>query len=328
MKRPTIKRKVGRCLAAAISLLLGLLLLDYIAYPHLAHPVGRSFNRGENGLWLRYTWYFGAETDFAGLAKRLQTEQIHYAYFHVRDVTKNGTLRYHRSESARQLVTRLHQQVPTVKLLAWVYAGNTAGRGGVDISRPEVRRAMVQEAVWLVTVCGFDGVQWDYEICPSGDADFLRLLHETRAALPPGKLLSAAVPLWIPPPFSRYGWREADFSAVAAVCDQVAVMCYDSGCYLPRSYVWLVHQQVVHVTRAVARRNVHCRVLFGVPTYGPGGLSHHAPAENIGMALLGVREGMTDPKASPSVVAGVAPFADYTTQESEWQTYQSWWLRP
>ena len=328
MKLPIERRRVWRRLAVIVGVLLGLVLLDYVAYPYLAHPVGRSFNRGENGLWLRYRWYFGEETDVPVLAKRLQDERIHYAYFHVRDVTKKGALRYHHPDAAWRLVTPLHRQVPAVKLIAWVYAGNIAGRGRVDLSRPEVRKMMVQEAVWLVTVCGFDGIQWDYEICPSGDADLLRLLCETRAALPPGKLLSVCVPLWLPAPISRFGWREADFGDVASVCDQMAVMCYDSGCYLPRSYVWLVHQQVVHVTRAVARRNARCRVLFGVPTYGVGGLSHHAPAENIRMALVGVREGLADSQADPAVVAGVAPFADYTTQDSEWKTYQAWWCRP
>ncbi len=328
MKPPTPKRRVWRWLGLTIGVLMGLILLDYLSYPYFAHPVGRSFNRGENGLWLRYKWYFGEETDVPTLAQRLQDEQIRYAYFHVRDVTKNGALRHHCPDVAGRLVVPLHRQAPTVKLIAWVYAGNVAGRGSVDLSRPEVRRAMVQEAVWLVTVCGFDGIQWDYEICPSGDADLRRLLRETRAALPPGKLLSVAVPLWVPAPVSRFGWQEADFGDVASVCDQMAVMCYDTGLYLPRSYVWLTHQQVVHVTRAVARRDPRCRVLFGIPTYGAGGLSHHAPAENIRMALIGVREGLADPQADPSVVAGVAPFADYTTQDSEWKTYQAWWRRP
>ena len=328
MKSPAGKRRVWRRLVAITGILLGLILLDYAVYPHLAHPVGRSFNRGENGLWLRYTWYFGSQTDYAGLVQRLHTEQIRYAYFHVRDVRQNGALRYHNPSPAQRLIASLHRQAPTTKLIAWVYAGNAAGRGRVDLARPEVRKVMVQEAVWLVTVCGFDGVQWDYEICPSGGTGLLQLLRETRAALPPGKLLSVAVPLWVPTPISRFGWNEADFSAVAAHCDQMTVMCYDSGIYLPRGYVWLVHQQVVHVTRAVARGNSHCRVLFGVPTYGVGGLSHHAPAENIRMGLIGVREGLADSQAVPSVVAGVAPFADYTTQEEEWQVYQDWWCRP
>ncbi len=327
-KSISTKRPVRRRIAALLGIVLGLLLLDYVAYPRLVHPVGPNFNRGENGLWLRYQWYFGEKTNVPALAERLQTQQIRYAYFHVRDITKDGALRYHHPEVAARLVRPLHRQIPKTKLIAWVYAGNAAGKGNVDLSRPEVRKKMVQEAVWLVMVCGFDGVQWDYEICPSGDADFLRLLRETRTALPHGKLLSVAVPLWLPAPVSRFGWREADFSDVASVCDQMTVMCYDSGCYLPRTYVWLVHQQVVHVTRAVARRNKDCRVLFGVPTYSVGGLSHHAPAENIGMALIGVRAGLSDPQSNPSVVAGVAVFADYTTQPSEWQTYQKWWCQP
>lgn len=318
------KRRLG----AVLGILLLGLLLDYCTYPYLAHPVGTSPNRGENGLWLRYTWYFGTQTGTAQLAQKMQREQIRFAYFHVRDVRPDGALRFHKSETAGRLTHSLHRQTPVTKLLAWVYVGNPSGRGNVDLSKPTVRKKLVAEAVWLVTVCGFDGIQWDYEICPSGDADLLALLRETRAALPPGKLLSVAVPLWLPDPLRHYGWNETDFAAAAPLCDQMAVMCYDSGIYLPRSYVWLVHQQVVHVSSAVRRSNPKCRVLFGLPTYSIGGLSHHAPAENIRMGLIGVREGMDDPKASPAVVAGVAPFADYTTQEPEWASYQKWWLQP
>jgi hypothetical protein len=106
----------------------------------------------------------------------------------------------------------------------------------------------------------------------------------------------------------------------------MAVMCYDTGIYLPRGYVWLVHQQAVHVTSAVARGNPRCRVLLGLPTYGRGGLSHHAYAENLRLALKGVREGLADARADLSVFAGVEPFAEYTTQPEEWQTYRTLWL--
>jgi hypothetical protein len=134
------------------------------------------------------------------------------------------------------------------------------------------------------------------------------------------------VPVWLLAPFQRWGWSENYFARVAAVCDQLAVMCYDTGIYLPRGYVWLVHQQAVHVTHAVARGNRRGRVLLGLPTYGRGGLSHHAYAENLRLALKGVREGLADPRAGRSVFAGVAPFADYTTQPEEWATYRVLWL--
>lgn len=318
-----------------ILLLLALILAaDYALYPHLARPGGRSFNRGENGLWLRYHWYFGrrSEARITDLARRLQERQARFAYFHVRHITKEGSLRYRYPTQARRLVAVLHRDAPGVKVVAWIFAGNRrlayTGVGEVELSKQSVRRRMVAEARWLVTECGFDGVQWDYEICESGDRHFLSLMQETRAALPPGKLLSAAVPMWLPGPLSRrgWGWSKADFARVAATCDQLAVMCYDSGLYLPRAYVGLVRRQAIHVTRAVAKGNPRCRVLLGLPTYGRGGPSHHAAAENLRLALKGVREGLADPRAEPAVFAGVAPFADYTTQTEEWETYRALWL--
>jgi glycosyl hydrolase family 18 (putative chitinase) len=321
-----------RWLACGAVLLALSLAADYALYPGLSRPGGTTANRGENGLWLRYQWYFGERSDRDPhlLAARLREQQIRYAYFHVRHITGHGTLRYHKLADARRLIATLHRDAPTVKVIAWLFAGNarlaSTGVGEVDLADPAVRKTMVGEARWLVNECGFDGVQWDYEICDNGDPAFLRLLQETRAALPAGKLLTAAVPMWLPAPFQRWGWSEMYLAQVAARCDQLAVMCYDSGIYLPRGYVWLVHQQGVHVTQAVARGNPRCRVLLGLPTYGQGGLSHHAWAENLRMALKGVREGLADPRANRSVFAGVALFADYTTQPEEWETYRALWL--
>jgi len=105
------------------------------------------------------------------------------------------------------------------------------------------------------------------------------------------------------------------------------VMCYDTGMLLPRAYVALTAQNVVHVTQAVARGNPRCQVLLGVPTYGKGLFSHNPRAENIANALRGARQGLADPRAHSEVFGGVALFADYTTDEREWETYHKLWLR-
>lgn len=312
----------------SIVVLCILAVTDYVAYPYGRWDGGRSGNRGENGLWLRYTWYFGQHPplELAPLAQRLRQAQVRYAYFHVRDIRADGTLRFRHPRSAKQVTDALHRQAPDVRVIAWVYAGNAQGLGHVDLTKPAVRRAMVQQAVWLVGDCGFDGVQWDYEICPDGDAGFLALLRETRAALGPAHLLCAATPLWLPGPLRHWGWSDAYYSRVAAQCDQIAVMCYDSAVYSPRGYAALVRHQVVHVTQDAARGNPRCRVIIGVPTYAKGGLSHDPHTETMAHALLGVRQGMADPRTNLSVFAGVAPFADYTTQPDEWQSYQRLWL--
>src|SRR5687768_17460533 len=86
-----------------LILVLALLAADYTFYPLLARPGGHSFNRGQNGLWLRYTWYFGrrGEAEVRAMARRLIENQIGYAYFHVRHITRDGSLRYHYPETAR-----------------------------------------------------------------------------------------------------------------------------------------------------------------------------------------------------------------------------------
>jgi spore germination protein YaaH len=208
--------------------------------------------------------------------------------------------------------------------------GNDRGITGVDISSTAVRRVMVEEARWLVNECAFDGIQWDYEICPDGDPDLLSLLQETRAALPPSKTLSVSTPLWAPslPRRFGHGWSDEYFAKIAANCDQIVVMGYDSGIALPTAYAAFMRDQVTHVVRAASvSGNSECRVLIGVPTYAHGGLSHNARAENITTALRGVRAGYA--KLSPGeriFFAGIAPFADYTTQDHEWTIYRRGWL--
>lgn len=322
------RRRRGTWIGALFVGMLCLLSLDYYAFPYGKPITAPEQNRGENGLWLRYTWYFGQHTDaeVKDLARQLKARQIRDAYFHVRGVTEAGRLNYRYSRQAQHLLTTLRRETPEIRCIAWIYVGNKRGQGKVDLSRPQVRKTMAAEALWLVKQCGFDGVQWDYEICDDGDADFLRLLQETRAALPPGKLLSVATPMWLPGPLRAWGWSDAYFSRVAAHSDQIAVMCYDSGFVWPRSYVWLLRQQPLHVTQAVIHGDPHCRILFGVPTYGGGFRSHNPRAENLRLALRGIREGLVEPGVALSVFAGIAPFADYTTDDRDWRTYNRDWL--
>jgi hypothetical protein len=324
--RTRLRRKAWWGLAVLVALVVG----DYWFYPRLA-PVGGAWaNKGDNGLWLRYWWYFGERSDdeVRALAALCRAHQIRFAYFHVRSIGRDGVLSYRYPASARRLISVLRAGAPDIKAIAWVYAGNARGRGSVDLSNADLRRRMVREAVWLAADCGFDGIQWDYEVCSDGDQGLLALLAETRAALPADKVLSVAAPMWMPGALQRFGWSEAYFAQVSALCDQVCVMCYDSGAYLPRAYAWLVRQQAVHVTRAVAAGSPSCQALLGVPTYGKGLRSHNPRAEDLSVALKAVRAGLADSRATKGAFSGVAVFADHTTDAAEWAAYDALWLGP
>lgn len=329
---PKQRARGRRWLLRGILLCACLLLIDYLAYPRLAQIGGDTFDTGRNGLWLRYTWYFGEwqEADLDRLAERMLSGEIRYAYCHVRHLEPDGSLAFRKPDSAQRLLAGLRRRAPDAKLLSWVFVANqrTSLAPPVDITDPSVRQQMVREAVWLVNECGFDGVQWDYEVCPSGDESLLALLDETREALPEDAILSACTPMWYPSPFPRsYSWEESYFGEVARHCDQVCVMCYDSGIYLPRAYVWLVRQQAARATRAVANVGDDCQVVLGLPTYEAGGASHHPRAESLRLGIKGVREGMADPRAEQACFAGVALFADYTTSADEWDEYEQLWVR-
>jgi hypothetical protein len=314
-------------LSRLLLLLLVLLAADYLLYPRVVGPVGGGGNRRENGIWLRYTWYFGEwwPEELAALARRMREAGVRYAYCHVRYIGQKGTLRYRDDYQARRLVSSLHRAAPGVKAFAWVYIGNAQGRTGVDLAHAETRAAIVQEARWLIKQCGFDGIQWDYEVCDNWDGGLLALLEETRAALPKTPI-SVCTPPWEPWPVTKvYGWDAAYFTAVAQRCDQLAVMDYDTGLYVPRWYVGFTREQVIRVTAAAAQGNPACRVLIGVPTYGEGtNWGHHAQAESLPMALRGVSAGAATLQAD-SPFAGVAVFADYTTSQEEWEAYSRYW---
>lgn len=322
-KQPHTGHRWNKTLAWIVLALVLFTALDYALYPSFIGFQGPSPNHGENGLWIRYTWYFGQEKGYADLAKRITDAQVKYAYFHVRYVGKSGNLRYRYPENARTIVREMHSRAPGVQITAWIYAGNADGAGSVVLSDRVARAKMVSEAAWLCRDCGFDGVQWDYEICHDGDRDLLDLLDETRAALPAGKILSVATPVRSPVA-GRFGWSDAYYREIAKRCDQIAVMGYDSGLWWPRAYDHLMQEQVAHVT-ADAAVNPACRVLIGVPTYRDGGPSHSAWAENLRVALHGVRAGYQDPATNRKQFAGVALFADYTTTTADWETLRRLW---
>jgi hypothetical protein len=325
LRAPHKKRKRA-CALLALGVLLLAALADYVVYPLL--PVGgKSWNRGQNAIWLRDSWWRGTETEsIASLASRLQKNQFHAAYFHVRFIGKNGELRFRGPEysrRARRFNAQLKQRSPQIKSLAWIYVGNERGLTGVDISNAKTRRAMIAQARWLTQNCGFDGVQWDYEICDDGDENLLALLRETRAAIGKNKTLSIATPMWLPRGLGSWGWSENYFSRVAQNCDEIAIMAYDSALYFPRHYVWLLGQQLVRVPRAVKIGNPRCRVLLGAPTYEDGGHSHHPHAENLKIAIKAARRAGSTPSTN---LAGLAIFADYTTDAAEWKLWRELWL--
>jgi len=306
-----------------LACFLAVVVFDYATYPFLASKPSGHFDKGTNGIWLRYPWYFGGHSDLetAVLADRLQRDGIRYAFFHVRDARPDGSLRYPKWQEASRLNRVFSGASPSIRRIAWFYVGNKNGRGAVALSNISVRNKLVSEAKRLIDGAGFEGVQWDYEICPDGDRDFLALLDESRISLGAKAWIGAAIPTSYRWPLAGFGWSEEYIRQVGRRCNQVSVMTYDTGMRHPRLFAMHAQNQLRELANALD--GLSCTFLIGLPTYGSGFLSHDPRSERLDVGIHAVRGALES--RVPAAFEGIALFADYTTDEGEWATYRHDW---
>ncbi len=168
------------------------------------------------------------------------------------------------------------------------------------------------------------GVQINIEPLTSGDTNFLKLLEQLRAVLPPGKVLSVAA--YPPPtrwqPSEDVHWDENYFREVARRSDQLAVMMYDVGQHSGRNY----RRLMADWTGEVLGWSEGKPLLLGIPTYDDAGVGYHDPkVENITNALLGVHLGLHRGPL-PATYQGVSIYCEWQTSEAEWRYFREHFL--
>lgn len=321
--RRLCKRTWFRIIGAGAFALFLFVEIDYWTYPLLTSSPSQKFAKETDGIWLRYTWYFGeiADAEMQKGAAELQEIGIRYAFFHVRAASGDGGLDFDYMDRAAKLNDIVKDAAPNLKRIAWIYVGNKDGMGTVDLSRPETRVKLVESANRLIKEGGFEGIQWDYEICEDGDRNFLKLLEQSRNELPPGTFLGVCTPTNYSWPLVGFGWSEDYFREVAERCDQMALMIYDTGMVLPRMYASHVQRQVGMINRAT--KGNACRVLFGLPSYDRGFRSHNPRAENLKIGIRSLRSALE--RGMSENFEGISIFADYTMDADEWAEYSNHW---
>lgn len=302
---------------------------------------GSHFNQGKNAVWLEHAWadtiHSGA--DFDALADQLKREQIHYVYAHVGPMESDGSIPGARASEAAFLTEQLHTRLPNLKVLAWI--GQLESASGqpesttVNLANSQVRSGIVQTAVHFARDEGFDGIHYDIEPITNNNNHFLDLLVETRAALPPGAILSISAQKWAPNAHIAdwaYGlgkanawWTSYYFSRVAEYVDQLVVMAYNTAMPTAGLYTLTVKQETANILEAVRTAHHIPEVLIGIPTYSGNDGWFRDSAENMSTALQGVVAGLNSDRDTAPFV-GVAVYRLATTDETEWKTYDRLWL--
>jgi hypothetical protein len=335
-----IVRRALRWAGWTAAYVLGLVALVFAGAWVWWQPEPKAYGTETNALWARHQWVGEPHTDaqYRALAELLKQNRISDVFFHAGPVEPDGTVPAAKYRYAKQLNAAVHKYAPGVRTQAYLGQIRTVdGKGVIDLDDAAVRARVVNTAAAFLDL-GFDGIHYDFEPIYPDDRAFLALLQKTHeltrsrgkvlsAALEQPTLVDAAQPVykallpragaWHYPPRPT----DAFLRKVARRVDQVAIMTYDVS--LPTRSLVGAHfaRHTRHTLELIGDR---VTVFMGVPTYRP----MMDWAENLTVALRGVRRGIDELKRPPKRPFGVGVYADWTTTPAEWARYRATWLPP
>jgi len=327
-----VSRRRLSILLLAVLLLAGAGGLVYFAYSPAGDSRPHPFNHDRNAIWLEHRWLERAhsEEEMEALFRKLRARGITYAYPHLIPFGADGTLPPHSREQMRAFLLAARRVAPELRILPWV-GGLRVGykrqrEGTISLSDLGQRQRMVAEVRGLMDE-GFDGIHLNIEPIDDGNVDFLALLRALRPALGPGHILSLAAtrpgPVGLPIA-PNFVWSPEYYARVAAETDQLVIMAYDTAIPTSPLYRRYLAWATASVTEALLASGSDTRILMGVPTYEDHGFMHRSGVETLDNALLGIVAGLRGLGAG-GTFEGVALYAEWTTDDADWATYERVW---
>ena len=106
------------------------------------------------------------------------------------------------------------------------------------------------------------------------------------------------------------------FARISELCDQMAVMMYDTAIPLEKFYVDLMTYWTKDLAGSLQRESG--KLILGVPAYDDHGVGYHYPhVENLSAALRGISAADRN-----NNIDGIAIYCNWEMDESEWQTWR------
>lgn len=311
-------------------ILIILVIIYYLIWPPVLRVNPESygkFNRKRNGLWLAHTWLAEkhTESEIKTLFDRLARRDIRFLYPHLCPMDEAGHLPKYSRAGAKKFVKIAHQHNPPFKVLPWV-GGSQAKT--VDLYSEVQRKTFVKDLSILIRKSGADGVHINIEPLHNYDLPFIKWLGSIKGSIGRGKMLSVAAypPLAHPISSAQIYWDSDYYLEIAKYADQFVVMTYDTTKRTRRSYIYLVKRWTKYLLKTPW--GAGSSFLMGIPTYEnyePVPFFHRSDIENIENALSGVMLALEEAKNLNSF-DGVAIYANWETDETEWGKYSEMWL--
>lgn len=305
-----------------------------------------------NALWLGTEWTYNLDEDaeVSDLVVRLREHEIGTVYAWMSWLQADLTWAGKRDENGvfgsfadveadvQAFVDEFNLLYPEANLYAWI--SMPVGANGRDMDDAMVQQRVVELSQRALTEFGFDGIFLNIEPVWNNDASFLRFLAAVREALGQEVFISAAIPPdWSPlgatipvPPLIAPGtaWDERYKQSVALLVNELALMAYNSGLSDPQDYAeWMAYQVSTYASALAGLDTgsaLRTHIMVGIPTYAAEPPGHDPLVENVPSAIQGVRLGLQQAGENARYVRGVAIYADWETDETEWAQFMQAWV--
>jgi hypothetical protein len=304
--------------------------------------LGRVRNRPAEGypnaVWISDEWTYSTPEDeqLASFVDKLRENQVGVVYAWVSQLEPTGSwFGSANFDNVSAFAERFKEAYPDSNLYGWINVPGSAS-AGYSLDQPPVQTIVADLSQRIVGEFGFDGVFLNVDPVTNGDPGYLALLRRVRGAIGLDTPMGAAVPPdWTPvdaeiplPPQIAPGtvWDDTYKQSVALLVDHMTVRTYNTGFASAVDYSEWVAYQVEAFTEAVAELGVTTTLYFGLPTYDASPPLHDPAAENVESAAAGIRRGLNALEENADFVGGVAVYAEWTTDDDEWEAFRRAWL--
>lgn len=290
-----------------------------------------------NALWVGTEWTYELQEpeSIEVLVRRLKTNKIGTVYAWVSWLQEDGTWRGAENfTKVRAFANQLKEAYPQVNLHGWISFPANLGEDGYRLDDEELQQNIADFSASIVNELGYDGVFLNIEPVWDGDEAFLSLLRKVRASVGDSVPVSVAVPPdWSPeeadipvPPLIVPGtvWAREYKQSVALLADQMAIMAYNSGLSTSGDYIEWMAYQVEAFAEAISELGEGTTLIVGIPTYDAEPPGHDPDVENVQSALQGYSLGLEQAGEAAAFVQGIAIYADWETDETEWEQFNAW----
>jgi hypothetical protein len=308
-----------------------LVTLAILFAPEAVDQIRDSDKANDNRAWLTAAWTERERSadEFNAMVNILADHRIEQIY--VESTRWHGeTGELIELPLAASFVPRFNSINDDISILVWLRADFA------NILDPENRTQMADFADRVVGELGFDGVHVQVRSVRNNSEDFILLLRELDAALPPQGILSVAVPPDRTPadpsvpnsdlPDDDLTWSQEFKRRVALNVNEIALMAHASGLNGADEYERWIAYQVESYARIINELELDVDYIIALPTY-PEEVGHNPAAENPVTAIRGILEGIEQSDDAGEQVAGVGLYPWDETDSFELEDYWQRWVQ-